>query len=76
MVRIRKSPHPSYQSSNPLLSDHANDLAVFENRLKKEYYRGLCHHCGVFPDYKVIYKMDGITLLEYYCEEHKAHVYE
>ena len=27
-----KSPYPFYRSSNPLLSDHANDLKVFEGK--------------------------------------------
>jgi hypothetical protein len=29
MLNIRKSPYPYYQSNNPLLSDHANDLDIF-----------------------------------------------
>jgi hypothetical protein len=32
MVNIKKSPYPFYQSSNPLLSDHANDLDIFEGK--------------------------------------------
>jgi len=28
-MNIRKSPYPYYQSSNPLLQDHANDLDIF-----------------------------------------------
>jgi hypothetical protein len=44
-------------------------------------YGGICCLCAELPQYKFLYKMDGITLVEYYCsrhftEEHKAHIYQ
>lgn len=44
-----------------------------ETRIKKikdRYFGGLCHICDKFPLYKVSYKMPGIKLVEYYCQEH------
>ena len=43
-------------------------------------WEDLLSMCRV-AQYKFLYKMDGITLVEYYCsrhftEEHKAHIYQ
>jgi hypothetical protein len=32
MINIKKSPYPYYQSNNPLLQDHTNDLKIFEDK--------------------------------------------
>ncbi len=40
------------------------------NRIKQKYFRGLCCICQKFPLYKIMYKIDSITLVEYYCQEH------
>jgi hypothetical protein len=38
----------------------------------REYKIGVCHICQEFPLYKVLFKMDGINLVEYYCQKHFA----
>jgi hypothetical protein len=39
-------------------------------RLKRYYYGGVCLICGKLPQYKVIHKMNGINLVEHYCQDH------
>jgi hypothetical protein len=36
----------------------------------RKYKIGGCHICQDFPLYKLIWKLDGINLVEYYCEKH------
>jgi hypothetical protein len=37
--------------------------------IRKKYFKsGICK-CGNFPDFKLIYKLDGASLREYYCDE-------
>jgi len=36
----------------------------------KYFNNGLCHNCGKFPSYKLSYRLEGITLLEFYCDAH------
>jgi hypothetical protein len=43
-LNIKKSPYPFYKSSNPLLSDHARDLQIFEG---KPFY---CNGTGILTD--------------------------
>jgi hypothetical protein len=38
--------------------------------LREKYFQGLCHICAKFPLYKVTYKLPGVRLVEYYCQEH------
>lgn len=38
--------------------------------VRKIYFKGLCHVCHKFPLYTAKYRMSGITLIEYYCQEH------
>jgi hypothetical protein len=38
--------------------------------IQRKYKIGLCHICQDLPLYKVLYKMDGINLVEYFCEKH------
>jgi hypothetical protein len=33
-----------------------------------------CHRCQNFPSVKLIWKLDGINLVEYYCESHKEQI--
>jgi len=40
-------------------------------RVKDKYNLGTCHICSQFADYNVTYQMDGVTLVEYWCEKHK-----
>jgi hypothetical protein len=42
--------------------------------IKNKYFLGLCHICTGFPDYKITYQLDGIELLEFYCEKHKGFI--
>ena len=42
--------------------------------VRKKFYHGLCHICHDFPSYKVLHKLPDITLVEYYCEQHKKHI--
>jgi len=39
------------------------------NFIRQKYFKGLCYICRRFPLYKVTYKMSGVRLLEYYCQE-------
>jgi hypothetical protein len=41
-----------------------------QHQLKKEYYGGTCLRCAEWPDYKVLYDVDGGWLREFYCEKH------
>lgn len=46
---------------------------TLHNRLRtiqQKYKIGVCHICQKLPLWKVVYKMDGITLVEYWCEKH------
>jgi hypothetical protein len=52
---------------------HYQPMGTEKDRLKKiraKYFKGAgkCTVCQKFPLYKVIYKMEGISLVEYYCE--------
>lgn len=53
---------------------HYQPMGTEKERLRKisdKYFKGgKCLICHKFPLYKVIYKLEGITLVEYYCEEH------
>jgi hypothetical protein len=37
MVNLKKNPYPYYSTSNPLLSDHSNDLKIFEGKSFLEF---------------------------------------
>jgi hypothetical protein len=44
-----------------------------KNRLKiirEKYKIGVCHSCANLADYKVLYKMPDITLVEFWCQDH------
>lgn len=49
-------------------------VGALQDRLKKiraKYFKnGKCLICQKFPLYKVIYKLDFCSVVEYYCEEH------
>jgi hypothetical protein len=48
-----------------------------KGRLKKVqqgYYKGLCSICGKFPEYRAIWKLEGINLIEHYCDSHKSQI--
>jgi hypothetical protein len=38
--------------------------------ITRRYKIGGRHICQELPLYKVLYKMDGVTLVEYWCEKH------
>jgi hypothetical protein len=38
--------------------------------LSHKYHISMCCMCHNFPTYKIIYKLDGISLVEYYCDSH------
>ena len=38
--------------------------------IQRKYKIGLCHICRDLPLYKLEFRMDGITLVEYWCEKH------
>jgi hypothetical protein len=38
--------------------------------LSQRYKISMCQICRSFPSYKVIFKMHGINLVEYFCSEH------
>jgi hypothetical protein len=41
-------------------------------KIRKTYYKGLglCHRCHELPEYKILYKYDGITVQEFFCKKH------
>lgn len=41
-------------------------------KIRKKYFKGAgkCMVCHKFPLYKVIHKLEGISLVEFYCQEH------
>jgi hypothetical protein len=45
-----------------------------EHRIKKirnKYFRGvICSMCSKLPEYRAIWKLEGINLVEHYCSEH------
>ena len=51
---------------------HYKPVGALEDRLRKirqKYFNGgKCVMCHNFPLVKVIYKMDDVTLVEYYCD--------
>jgi hypothetical protein len=53
---------------------HYKPVGALEDRLKKirvKYFKGgKCVICHKFPLYKVIYKLDYGSVVEYYCQEH------
>jgi len=62
-----KSPYPSYQSNNPLLQDHANDLNVFEGKSFLEFNEiiGLPIKNGVqHPIYVYDYELEVMKAIE------------
>jgi hypothetical protein len=36
----------------------------------QKYFKGECHICGDFAEYKLTYTLDGCTLFEFYCQQH------
>ena len=54
--------------NNGLKYYHPRSLSNRIDLIKKKYFKGLCHVCQKFPLYKVRYKMVGISLVEYYCD--------
>jgi hypothetical protein len=36
-------------------------------RLSQKYRVGLCHRCHSFPSIRLTWKLDGISLVEYWC---------
>ena len=42
--------------------------------IQRKYNIGLCHICQELPHYKLIFKMDGVNLVEYWCEKHKIQI--
>jgi hypothetical protein len=47
----------------PVLKDRLRTIQI-------KYQIGMCHICQSMPLYKLIWKLDGINLVEYYCQEH------
>jgi len=41
---------------------------------QRKYNIGLCHICQELPHYKLIFKMDDVNLVEYWCEKHKIQI--
>ena len=39
-------------------------------RLRELYRGGLCCICGGWPDYKVLYDLEGAKRVERYCQKH------
>jgi hypothetical protein len=44
------------------------------DRVRRKYFKGLCHICQALPVYKVLYKLPDVTLIEFYCESHKQQI--
>jgi hypothetical protein len=42
--------------------------------IQRKYNIGLSDICQELPHYKLIFKMDGVNLLEYLCEKHKIQI--
>ena len=38
--------------------------------LSHKYQISMCCRCHEFPSVKLIYKLDGVNLVEYYCQDH------
>ena len=57
--------------NNGLKYFHPRSLSNRMDLIKKKYFNdGKCLICHNIPVYKVKYKMEDISLLEYYCQEH------
>jgi hypothetical protein len=40
-----------------------------KKKVKAKYYKGICGLCSDFPEYRVLYNMDGAILKENYCTQ-------
>ena len=41
-----------------------------KRQLSQKYKVSKCCRCHEFPSVKLTYKLDGINLVEYYCQDH------
>lgn len=48
----------------------APELKERMRTIQQKYKIGSCHICQSLPTHKLIWKLDGINLVEYYCEKH------
>jgi hypothetical protein len=65
MVNIKKTPYPYYQSNNPLLSDHANDLKILEGKSFLEFNEIIGLPVKNGKEYPIFdYELDVIKAIE------------
>jgi hypothetical protein len=55
--------HKTKWYTSPLLKERMRTI-------QQKYKIGCCHICQGLAAYKLIWKLDGINLVEYYCEKH------
>ena len=44
--------------------------------LQQRFYHGLCLKCHELPDYKVIWHLDGVGVVQHYCSNHLPSEYK